>query len=299
MIFIQFGAIAQIKTLKIVGGCALDEVPLPSEFQTDDIDERTNELIGNLIKRIGIQKSFVIRKADIKNAMVAQDENGTRILLINPGFLLNLKGFQSDWLIYFVLAHEIGHIVNYDPLESEKHNPEMEIAADKFAAVQLCRMGAGIEDAKSAIELLVKENTSPTYPTKKQRLFGIESGWLDAKCSTEPSDALTYDATTKKAEWKYAGKGYELGWGSNNNRNYYNVCLKIIASQKELSRISSVRYYFLHDSFGKGASQGKVFSTSTDAKTSFEHCIQIWGTFPLKVVINYKEGKQKEIDYVW
>lgn len=281
--------------MKIAGGCALDEVPLPGLITTDEIDEQTNALVMNLMKQIGIQKSFIIRKADVKNMMVTKDDKGNRLLLINPSFLIELRGHQTDWFTYFVLAHEIAHFMNDDPLDKAKHNPEMEIAADKFAAVTLCRMGANIQDVRGAIELFVKDNASPTYPTKSQRLFGVESGLVDAKCGFD----LTYEATTNKAVWKYAGKGFELGWGENNNRKYYDVCLKIVASSSELNRIEYVRYYFLHDSFGEGGGRGKIYSTATDASNRFQHCIQIWGTFPLRVTIYYKEGKQKVIDYEW
>lgn len=290
---------SQMKEIKLVGGCALDEIILPGRIMTDDIDELTNAAILNLVKGLGIQRTFTIRKAMVKNAAVGTDDEGNKLLLVNPEFLRNLRGHSSDWPVYFVLAHEIGHLLNNDPLNNENHTKAMETAADKFAAVTLCRMGAKLEEVKLVIDLFVKNNISAGYPTKEQRLFAIESGWADANCDNNRKDPLTYNAKIVEGNWQYIGLGHQIGFGAGNNRKYYSVCLEIKAASAEINRISKVRYYFLHDTFGEGGSQGSRYDEVTTPGNNFQTCLRIWGTFPLRIVIYYKEGKEIVIDHNW
>lgn len=60
---------AQIRMVTISSECALDEVPIPSQVHTDDIDEQTGAMVNNLVRQIGIQKN-AIRKAQVKNGLV-------------------------------------------------------------------------------------------------------------------------------------------------------------------------------------------------------------------------------------
>lgn len=113
-----------------------------------------------------------------------------------------------------------------------------------------------------------------------------------------PSSGSSYDdPRIKEGEWTYAGKGKGAGYG--NSRDYYKVCLSIDAPPEEIKRMARVRYYLLHDSFGKGGADGKIFVEKTNAQSNFEHCITIWGTFPLRAEILYNDKQTKNIELQW
>lgn len=101
----------------------------------------------------------------------------------------------------------------------------------------------------------------------------------------------TYDAKIIESEWESVG--------TENYTTYYNVCFTVDAPAEELNRITKVRYYFLHDSFGKGAAAGKVFEEETSTSNKFEKCKILSEPFPLEIVIYYNDNETKSINLEW
>lgn len=67
-----------------------------------------------------------------------------------------------------ILAHEIGHHLLGHTISIGSSNPQDELEADKFSGFVLYKMGASLNDAVQAIQLLGSDTDSKTHPSKQK-----------------------------------------------------------------------------------------------------------------------------------
>lgn len=92
---------------------------------------------------------------------------------------------ENRWVLYGVMAHEIGHYVRghqHTAVGSDtewESNWKIESEADEYAGEVLARMGASLEDAQLAFksEKMRSETPTHTHPPTSQRLKSVEAGW--------------------------------------------------------------------------------------------------------------------------
>ena len=79
-----------------------------------------------------------------------------------------------------ILAHEIGHHL-YNSL-SGKSNKGLatELEADQFSGYVLEKMGATLEEAQAAMNVLATPYATATHPARSDRVNSIASGWQTA-----------------------------------------------------------------------------------------------------------------------
>jgi hypothetical protein len=131
-----------------------------------------------------------------------------------------IKAFYRDtdtqWALYGVIAHEVGHyVLNHDRTEIGS-DPKIEIAADEYAGGVLAKMCASLSEAQSAYNSkIMQEQPGDSHPPIAQRLAAVESGWkrFRAACSSRgTSTTSTNEATRALAERVTVGTtGYIKG----------------------------------------------------------------------------------------
>jgi hypothetical protein len=124
----------------------------------------------------GLSPNFKLMAANVPNA-AAVVQNGERYILYNQTFMYNISKKINYWASISILAHELGHHLNGHSLKSGGSRPSIEIEADKFSGFILAKLGSTLEDAQSAINLLVSEEGSLTHPGRSARLAAIANGW--------------------------------------------------------------------------------------------------------------------------
>ncbi|HUR66885.1 MAG TPA: hypothetical protein VMZ03_11115 [Chitinophagaceae bacterium] len=133
-----------------------------------------------IVKAAGLKANFIIAEANVPNALaVLQD--GKRYVLYNPGFVNTLTRITGTrWAAVSVLAHEIGH--HLYPSFANQPNKKMatELEADKFSGYVLEKMGATLEEAQAAMNLLATPWATATHPARTARINSIASGWENA-----------------------------------------------------------------------------------------------------------------------
>ncbi|WP_242928700.1 membrane-binding protein [Pontibacter vulgaris] len=167
----------------------------------------TRDIISEIIDVIGLKPRFQLRAANIDNA-AAVIYNGERYILYNEQFLEEINNaVHTDWAGVSILAHEIGHHLNGHTLSRSGSNPEDELEADEFSGFVLRKMGASLEEAQAAINLLAEERTSRTHPGRSYRLAAISKGWQNAESQlmagtkrSQPKEQPVARNTVKKAE---------------------------------------------------------------------------------------------------
>jgi hypothetical protein len=196
-------------TLKIgQNTCSYFGERLPDSLTTFASDREAEDVISRIVKAVGLVPNFDIKAAGVPNAAAAID-GGRRLILYSQFFVRELRQRTgTDWAAISVMAHEIGHHLNGHTLLPGGSRPKLELEADYFSGSVLQKMGATLDDARKAMELLGSAQGSLTHPAKHDRLAAITNGWIsscnsDARCkdsgartSPEPDRRPTPAPTT-------------------------------------------------------------------------------------------------------
>ncbi|WP_052713329.1 hypothetical protein [Pseudoalteromonas rubra] len=145
-----------------------------------------NTIVREILDEAGLVGNFIVRAASVPNA-AASVRMGDRYIEYNPSFVQNLKvGTKTNWSVYSVLAHEIGHHLQGHTLKPGGSRPDIELQADEYSGFILAKMGASIKDAQKAMKTFGSDSASGTHPATQQRLVAIKKGWDKGK---EPDDS--------------------------------------------------------------------------------------------------------------
>lgn len=180
-IFCLPSAILAQQRVQISNGCAYDTRVENTAPFTFPADPQAQQIVQEICTAIGIQQKFFVQSADVKNALACLQGND-RYILYNPNFL---QEFQADartkWAAYGVLAHEIGHHVNFHNFTEKDvaRCKEMELEADRFSGSVLRLLGATYEEAKSDVEAIKEKAETETHPPVSARRLAVSNGWLE------------------------------------------------------------------------------------------------------------------------
>jgi hypothetical protein len=139
------------------------------------------QIVREILDAVGLAPNFVVRAANVPNAaatIFGQD----RYVLYQPSFIASLKsGTGTNWAVYSVLAHEIGHHVQGHTIQAGGSRPPTELEADEFSGRVLFEVGATLAQAQAAMNQFGSEHSTSTHPAKRDRLAAIEKGWAAGK----------------------------------------------------------------------------------------------------------------------
>jgi hypothetical protein len=148
-------------------------------FDTDMSDDiAAYKTVVNVIRETGLSQNFVILPGDVSNVQAYMDNN-ERILEYNPDFMEKLQG-DTNWHGISVLARQIGHHLSNAKLEGGVPTIEEEIEADKYAGFVLYKMGASLEQAVEAMEIVISEDSLGKGISRNSRLVSLTKGWNNA-----------------------------------------------------------------------------------------------------------------------
>jgi hypothetical protein len=167
-------------------GQAATSSPLSS---TDGTQFSESASAGTVVREIldsaGLVGNFVVRAANVPNAM-ASVRMGERFIEYNPSFVDQLKvGTRTNWSVYSVLAHEIGHHLQGHTVRATGSRPDLELEADEYSGFILAKMGASLSEAQKAMETFGSDTSSGTHPEKRLRLAVIKKGWDNGSAKTK------------------------------------------------------------------------------------------------------------------
>ena len=143
--------------------------------------------------------SVSARSAQVPNAEACRGDDGRDYILFNPGWLSGLYNEADEyWADRAIIAHELGHIYYNHVLVALGSNPTIELQADEFAGLILARMGATLEQAKSAYRStrMRTPHDSSSYPSTDDRLRAVEKGWRQfgkAEVTESPAHVIITD----------------------------------------------------------------------------------------------------------
>lgn len=178
------------------------------------LDSSVNEEIDKILGLIGLPHNFVVVPcSDIENAFAYTSTSGMRYIVYDPEFIKKVSNLTSDWSSMFILAHEIAHHLcghTLDNTVSISKRISNELEADKFSGFILYKLGANIDQATAAIELLTNNNYDKDswHPTKDNRLQAIKSGYQNASKNYTIKESIDSRLKTDKDFVFYFWLGY-------------------------------------------------------------------------------------------
>ena len=196
--FTQFAMIlllllANVQTLfsqtpmTIKHGCNFAAADTEGDVMVYEASKEANQIVERIMKLNVLPQNFIIKAADIKNA-VATTEGKQRYILYSTIFLENFKKeAKTQWAAFCVLAHEIGHHLSNHDLQEKTPSvrKRFELEADRFAGGIMFRLGATLEEAQAGVNTFSLENESQTHPPKRARLEALAVGWKQAQEQSE------------------------------------------------------------------------------------------------------------------
>jgi len=139
-----------------------------------------SSIVKNILDEAGLAPNFIVRPANVPNA-TASARNGQRYIEYSPSFVSQLiNNDKTNWAVYSVMAHEIGHHLQGHTIQPGGSRPSVELEADEYSGFILAKLGASLNDAQKAMKILGTDSPSEFYPAKNNRLSAIQQGWKRA-----------------------------------------------------------------------------------------------------------------------
>ena len=201
---LSFAAQAQ-ERIALTQYCVFDGSTLSEEVYGFDSDEEAQAALNRVMRHAGLEPNFIIQAANVPNAVAAID-GSQRLILYNQEFMINVRDLtNTDWSTVSILAHEVGHHLQGHTLMFGGSRPPTELEADKYSGFILQRMGATLEEAQAAMQLVADEMGSATHPGREARLAAITNGWVQGRDLNEqtpdtgppPSEPVAQETTVK------------------------------------------------------------------------------------------------------
>ena len=167
--------------------CSYDGEPVSFNGKSGDAPSDCRDMVAKIMNFTGLPQNFVVVQADVRNAaaviLLDDQQIPKRVIAFNPKFidLVRQATHGNLWAPVSIMAHEIGHHLSGHTIIPGGSQPPIELEADKFSGFVLYKMGAGLNDAQTALEALVPEGPDgKTHPGRGKRLSAIREGWQQA-----------------------------------------------------------------------------------------------------------------------
>ncbi|MDG2397085.1 MAG: tetratricopeptide repeat protein [Flavobacteriaceae bacterium] len=186
LFFINFFSFAQTS----------DEIKLCFAIQGNSFssDRSADIALNKILSVTGLSKRFVLAPCSEISNCLAISYKGIRYILFDKNFMDQISSKGNDWANLSILAHEVGHHINGHSIdvlmysEDQVDRPDleslrqMELEADEFSGFVMAKLGASIEQASQAMNVMATEedDTYSTHPKKSRRLKAIQTGYDNA-----------------------------------------------------------------------------------------------------------------------
>jgi tetratricopeptide (TPR) repeat protein len=175
-----------------------DAIQICTAFSNFESLDEANSTLEQILDAAGLSKNFSLFPCDGVPNAAAFTFNGDRYIFYNKDFMYNVSNKTNDLSNLFILAHEVGHHVNFHtkdllllssgeiaiPKLEEKRKQELE--ADEFAGFVMARLGYSLLETKEALKNIkndwrtekYNDDQYSTHPTILKRLGAVNTGYF-------------------------------------------------------------------------------------------------------------------------
>ena len=169
-------ATAEERVVCQIEDCRVIDIQIPDiqeEFTTGEV----LRVVNDIMSVSGLQQNFqIVSSPEVDNAaaMIVDED---RLLAFNPSWLRQYEGDpDARWILYAVMAHEIGHHLQGHTLIAGGSRPPTELEADEYAGFILAGLGATLDQSLLLWRSFDKRG-SDTHPPRDERLTAVTSGY--------------------------------------------------------------------------------------------------------------------------
>ena len=188
-------AAQEVKTIQLgknAGSASSFHGTTNGRLRTFSSDSEARGIVRSVLAAMGLPLRFEVRAAAVGNAAAVLQPDGSRLILYNTLFIDEIRARTGRyWSLISIMAHEVGHHLAFH-LAKNIEDHEAELEADYFSGYILAKMGAGKEDALSAMNEIAADEATKTHPARKERLQAIAAGWKNGRegINAKPDQAL-------------------------------------------------------------------------------------------------------------
>jgi hypothetical protein len=246
LIFLLFPIITFGQKISLTSSCSYYGEKLPASVSVNFSDYEAQSALNKILFASGLPTNFTLVSGNIPNACATVKYNEAsksleRFIIYNPVFMNRVKSRTNDWSALSILAHEVGHHLSGHSLRIGGSRPDLELEADKFSGFILQKLGASMEEATSAINLLSTSQGSATHPSKFLRLSAIREGWFNAKGTVVSGSSSSSQKPDKVGRYsnENGGESNEVYWVKTGSNSFDLICQGYKFSNSEFTVFNS------------------------------------------------------------
>jgi hypothetical protein len=296
LIFINLHAFkvqAQKINVHLVEACGYKGSVRQNYSCNDDVPQTLEKLISNMITFSGFKgdRINIFDTDQVDLPVIGVDTLGFVTILVNEKKI----GKRPSWYVLSILSHELGHVYRRHLYLPDCVTKEHELQADYYAGFFAHRANCPLLDSVIApYKNLVADED---HPSSEIRIGSVISGWTDAAL---PFKLNTADSLTMISKNSFANKFKKFAdlfvtvtpYRKFLNTNiFYNVTFHLTSNDPGLpvdsivSNIDMVSYLLDRESF----TTPLVPSYNVNGDNYGYTLTKVWGEFPLKCVIYFKD----------
>jgi hypothetical protein len=165
---------------------------------TWDANNQALEYVKKICDAAFIDPNFIIKRANVDNAIATIDDNNNRVIYYSESFFQSLNNEAYEIAI---LAHEIGHHINNHTFSKNDKRASDELIADQFAGSILCKLRLKLNDAKQLLNEQCSTQGDGYYPPRSARIEAVVLGF--ERCENFGSSKTKYYAQWSPADLQH------------------------------------------------------------------------------------------------
>lgn len=135
-------------------------------------------VVEDIVQVAGLEPNFEVQPNTQRRNASAVIKGDERFLEYDPyWFKEMLNTSDGIWMLYGIMAHEIGHHLQGHTVLGRGSFPAIELEADAYAGFVIAGLGGSLNQAKTFWKTLPPGPGSLTHPGRDDRLDAIHDGW--------------------------------------------------------------------------------------------------------------------------
>lgn len=135
-------------------------------------------VVEDIVQVAGLEPNFEVQPNTQRRNASAVIKGDKRFLEYDPyWFKEMLQTADGVWMLYGIMAHEIGHHLQGHTVLGRGSFPAIELEADAYAGFVIAGLGGSLNQAQTFWKTLPPGLGSLTHPGRDDRLDAIDDGW--------------------------------------------------------------------------------------------------------------------------
>jgi hypothetical protein len=154
-----------------------------TDLQAPSLDAQI--VVSNMLQSLSVKMNIPVFIGPVQG-VAAVTFDGQVAIVYNPDYLRSVyeKTGKNQWAVIFLLAHELGHHVNFDTFKDGGTTPRNELRADFLSGWMMRRLGVSLDGTLTAVRAEEIPDKTDTRKALETRIKQITDGYQAAEPKT-------------------------------------------------------------------------------------------------------------------